>query len=77
MMLDFHVVDIRHNDFELYELHLDGEKIGKFVLDERETHNSMLTLKKDLDLTALLLSEIGSEVYYEFGNIHFVMGYDV
>jgi len=73
MMLDFHKSELQHNMFEIYELHCDGEKIGRFLFDERETHNSLLTLNKGLDLTPDLLFEIASEIKFEFGNIRFVI----
>lgn len=75
--LDFHKIELENKNFELYELQCNGERIGKFLHDERETHNSILSLKSGLQLNPDLLREISCEVNYEFGNIDFVLGYDI
>ena len=77
MRVDFYKVELSHNNFELYEIHCDDEKIGKFIYDERDTHNSVLALKKGLELSNDLLWEISCELNRDFGNVKFVMGYDV
>lgn len=77
MRVDFHEVEVSHNDFEIYELYCNMEKIGKFIYDERDTHNSVLAFKKGLELSANLLWEISCEMHRDFGNVKLVMGYDI
>ncbi|QOV08437.1 hypothetical protein Kirov_238 [Bacillus phage Kirov] len=77
MRVDFYKVELPHNNFELYEIHCDNEKIGKFIYDERETNNSLIAFKKGLALSTDLLWEISCELHRDFGNVKFVMGYDI
>jgi hypothetical protein len=58
--------NLNHNDFEAYAIHYEGFHVARFLNDDRDNYNSVLTLE-DKDFNAVILIEILEAIKEKFG----------